>query len=139
MVVLQCKGGPGPPVSAGYPRGSGMSILIVKLGHIRQNECSSQQAARRKRVMTAAITPVGSVEIVDRSSMIAKLNEGVTLRPRETTIVTIDMHRGHLDMEVATMAAKPDDARRVIANAKEIIDFARTNGMPISQCKRVFR
>src|SRR5262245_62323463 len=97
-----------------------MSIRIVKMGHTRQNQCSTQQPARRIRVMTTAITPTGSVEIVDRSSMIAKLNEGVTLRPRETAIVTIEMHRGHLDMDVATMAAKADDARRVIANAKQI-------------------
>ena len=89
--------------------------------------------------MTTAITPTGSIEIVDRSSMIAKLNEGVLLRPRETAIVTIDMHRGHLDMDVATMAAKPDDAKRVIANAKEILDFARTKGMPIIHVKLVFR
>jgi nicotinamidase-related amidase len=89
--------------------------------------------------MTTAITPTGSIEIVDRSSMITKLNEGVTLRPRETAFVTIDMHRGHLDMEVATMAAKPDDARRVVANAKEILDFARTKRMPIIHVKLVFR
>ena len=89
--------------------------------------------------MTTAITPTGSIEIVDRSSMITKLNEGVLLRPRETAIVTIDMHRGHLDMNVATMAAKPDDAKRVIANAKEILDFARAKGIPIIHVKLVFR
>ena len=47
-----------------------------------------------------------AVEIVDRSTMIGKLRDGLVLRPRETAIVTIDMHRGHLDMEVANMAAK---------------------------------
>ena len=89
--------------------------------------------------MTTALTPTGSIEIVDRSSMITKLNEGMLLRPRETAIVTIDMHRGHLDMNVATMAAKPDDAKRVIANAKEVLDFARTKGIPIIHVKLVFR
>ena len=89
--------------------------------------------------MTTAITPTGPIEIVDRSSMITKLNEGVLLRPRETAIVTIDMHRGHLDMEVATMAAKPDDAKRVIASAREMLDFARTKGVPIIHVKLVFR
>jgi biuret amidohydrolase len=89
--------------------------------------------------MTTAITPQGPIEIVDRSSMITKLNEGVVLRPRETAIVTIDMHRGHLDMEVATMAAKPDDAKRVIANAKEMLDLARAKGVPIVHVKLVFR
>ena len=88
--------------------------------------------------MTTAITPTGSIEIVDRSSMITKLNEGMFLRPRETANATIDTHRGHLDMNVATMAAKPDDAKRVIANAKEVLDFARTKGIPIIHVKLVF-
>jgi len=89
--------------------------------------------------MTTQITPATPVEIVDRSSMIDKLNEGVVLRPRETAIITIDMHRGHLDMDVATMAAKPDDASRVIANAKDILGFARAQGMPVIHVKLVFR
>ena len=38
------------------------------------------------------------------------------LKAEETAVVTIDMHRGHLDMEVATMPAKPEDAKRVIAS-----------------------
>jgi nicotinamidase-related amidase len=80
-----------------------------------------------------------AVEIVDRSTMIGKLRDGLVLRPRETAIVTIDMHRGHLDMEVATMAAKPDDARRVIASAKELLDVARSRGVPIIHVKLVFR
>jgi nicotinamidase-related amidase len=80
-----------------------------------------------------------AVEIVDRSTMIGKLRDGLVLRPRETAIVTIDMHRGHLDMEVATMAAKPDDARRVIASARELLDVARTRGVPVIHVKLVFR
>ena len=89
--------------------------------------------------MTTAITPTRPVEIVDRSSMIAKLNDGVVLRPRETAILTIDMHRGHLDMDVATMAAKPEDAKRVIENARDVLDFARAKGIPVVHVKLVFR
>src|SRR3981189_1607926 len=72
-----------------------------------------------------------TVEIVDRSSMIRKLYEGLVLTPRETAIVTIDMHRGHLDLDIATMPAKPDDARRVIARGREVLDFARTRGVSV--------
>jgi nicotinamidase-related amidase len=79
------------------------------------------------------------VEIVDRSTMMGKLRDNLVLRPRETAIVTIDMHRGHLDMDVATMAAKPDDAKRVIAAAKELLDLARSRGVPIIHVKLVFR
>jgi nicotinamidase-related amidase len=80
-----------------------------------------------------------TVEIVDRSSMIGKLRDGLVLKPRETAIVTIDMHRGHLDPKVATMAAKPEDATRVIAAAKELLDFARSRGVPVIHVKLVYR
>jgi len=80
-----------------------------------------------------------AVEIVDRSTMTDKLRSGLVLKPRETAIVTIDMHRGHLDMDVATMAAKPDDAKRVIAAAKELLDLARARGVPVIHVKLVFR
>ena len=80
-----------------------------------------------------------TVEIVDRSSMIDKLRGGLALKPRETAIITIDMHRGHLDPAVATMAAKDDDARRVIAAAKEALDFARARGVPVIHVKLVYR
>jgi len=80
-----------------------------------------------------------TVEIVDRSSMIDKLRDGLALKPRETAVVTIDMHRGHLDPAVATMAARPEDAKRVIAAAKELLDFARAGGIPVVHVKLVYR
>jgi nicotinamidase-related amidase len=80
-----------------------------------------------------------AVEIVDRSAMMGRLRGGLVLKPRETAIVTIDMHRGHLDPQVATMAAKPDDSRRVIAAAEELLALARARGMPVVHVKLVFR
>ena len=72
---------------------------------------------------------MATVEIVDGSTMIEKLRDGLVLRPRETAIVAIDMHRGHLDPKVATMATKPDHAKRVIAAAKELLNLARATGI----------
>jgi hypothetical protein len=46
---------------------------------------------------------MSNVEILDRGELIARLDAELVLRPRETAIVTVDMHRGHLDMDVATM------------------------------------
>jgi nicotinamidase-related amidase len=71
------------------------------------------------------------VEIVDRSVMINKLNEGLSLDPKETAIVTVDMHRGHLDPSTATMPTKPEDSESVIAHSKEVLDMARALGMPV--------
>lgn len=80
-----------------------------------------------------------AVEILNRSSMIEKLYEGLVLNPRETAIVTVDMHRGHLDPAVATMPASPEDSRRVITNARELLDFARAHRVPVIHVKLVFR
>ena len=80
-----------------------------------------------------------SVEIVDRSAMTGRLSDGLVLKPRETAIVTVDMYRGHLDHEVATMAAKPEDSVRVIAAARELLDLARARGIPVVHVKLVFR
>ena len=80
-----------------------------------------------------------NVEIVDRGSLVEGLYEQLSLRANETAIVAIDMHRGHLDMEVATMPAKPEDARRVIANAKQVLDFSRKAKIPVVHVVLVYR
>jgi nicotinamidase-related amidase len=82
---------------------------------------------------------MSEVTIVDRSSLLAGLYRELALKPRETAVVTIDMHRGHLDMEVATMPAKPEDAKRVIAKAREVLDFARKIQMPVIHVVLVYR
>lgn len=57
------------------------------------------------------------------------MNFGVDkVRP---AIVAIDLHRGHLDMEVATMAATPEVAARVVAANRPLFDWSRTQGIPI--------
>jgi nicotinamidase-related amidase len=80
-----------------------------------------------------------SVDIVDRSSLTKGLYQQLSLRAEETAIVTIDMHRGHLDMDVATMPTKPEDARRVIASAREALDFARKARIPVIHVVLVYR
>ena len=67
------------------------------------------------------------VEILDRSEMTDQLKEMIALDPKETTIVTIDMHRGHLDPEVATMPASDEDCESVIGHAEELLGFARSH------------
>jgi biuret amidohydrolase len=79
------------------------------------------------------------VQIVDRSSMVAALNDELKIRPRDAAIVTIDMHRGHLDLSVATMPTSPDDAARVIGNARSMLAYARSLGVPVIHVKLVMR
>ena len=67
------------------------------------------------------------------------LYDELELDARETAVVTIDMHRGHLDMDVATMPAQPEDAKRVIANARAALDFVRDKGVPVIHVILVYR
>jgi nicotinamidase-related amidase len=80
-----------------------------------------------------------TVEIVDRSSMLNTLRADLVLKAGETAIVTVDLHRGHLDPEVATMPAKPADAVRVKTKAGEALDFARAHGIHVIHVKFVSR
>jgi nicotinamidase-related amidase len=82
---------------------------------------------------------MSSVRIVDRSSLVEGLYRELKLAPLETAVVTIDMHRGHLDMDVATMPTKPEDAKRVVGNAKQILDFSRESKIPIIHVVLVYR
>jgi len=77
------------------------------------------------------------VDIVDRGSLIAGLYKQLKLE--KPAIIAIDMHRGHLDMDVATMPAKPEDAKRVVARGKEVLDSARKNQIPVIHVVLVHR
>ena len=57
------------------------------------------------------------------------MNLGVD-KPR-AAIIAIDLHRGHLDMSVATMPTSPDVARQVIAANKRLFDWARDVHIPV--------
>ena len=79
------------------------------------------------------------MKIVDRSSLVSGLYERLTLENNRTAIIAIDMHRGHLDMEVATMPTTPEDAKRVIASAKQVLDFSRKSRIPVIHVVLVYR
>jgi nicotinamidase-related amidase len=80
-----------------------------------------------------------NLQILDRSSLTAGLYRELVIKKEQTAIITIDMHRGHLDMDVATMPAKPEDAKRVIANAAAALDFARKLSIPVIHVVLVYR
>ena len=46
-------------------------------------------------------------------------------------VVAIDLHRGHLDMSVATMPTSPDVAERVIASNNRLFQWCRRTGIPV--------
>ncbi|MDQ1583323.1 MAG: biuret amidohydrolase [Microbacteriaceae bacterium] len=50
---------------------------------------------------------------------------------RRMAVVTIDMHRGHLDPEVATMPLAAESAARVTAANRRLVLAARDRGIPV--------
>jgi ureidoacrylate peracid hydrolase len=54
-------------------------------------------------------------------------------------VVGIDLHRGHLDMDVATMPASPEVATRVVAANRTLFDWARAQGIPVIHCITQYR
>jgi len=57
------------------------------------------------------------------------MNLGVD-HPR-AAVIAIDLHRGHLDMEVATMPTSPEVAKKVIAANRRLFGWCRENGIPV--------
>jgi nicotinamidase-related amidase len=49
----------------------------------------------------------------------------------KAAVVAIDLHRGHLDMDVATMPTSPEIAKQVIAANKRLFDWARGVNIPV--------
>ena len=49
----------------------------------------------------------------------------------KAAVVAIDLHRGHLDMAVATMPTAPDVATRIIAANKRLFDWCRSVDIPV--------
>ncbi|HEY0146427.1 MAG TPA: hypothetical protein VGB93_09840 [Methylovirgula sp.] len=49
----------------------------------------------------------------------------------KAAIIAIDLHRGHLDMGVATMPTSPQVAKQVIAANKRLFDWGRSKSIQI--------
>jgi nicotinamidase-related amidase len=49
----------------------------------------------------------------------------------KAAVVAIDLHRGHLDMAVATMPTTPEVAARVIAANARLFAWCRNHGIPV--------
>jgi nicotinamidase-related amidase len=71
------------------------------------------------------------VEFLDRSGYTAAMNERLDIDRRRTAVLTVDMQRDYLDMEVGSSPVAPDEAERVLRHARELLDFARGEGLPV--------
>lgn len=71
------------------------------------------------------------VEFQDRSAFRAEMNQLLSIDEDKTVLLTVDMQREYLDLEVASSPVLADEAERVLTHAKDLLDFARSRGIPI--------
>ena len=80
-----------------------------------------------------------TIEIEDHCSALKAMNEHLQIDPKKTAIVTIDMHRGHLDPVEATLPVSMEESKRVCQNAHDLLTFARVQGIPVIHVIASFR
>ena len=66
-----------------------------------------------------------------RADFFKALKGKFIIDPRRTAIVTVDMHRGHLDPAVATLPAPKENCANLIANGARVLRAARAAGIPV--------
>ena len=71
------------------------------------------------------------VEFQDRSAYREGMNRHLSIDPGKTVILTVDMQREYLDMEIASSPVLPDEAERVLKHAEELLEFGRAQGIPL--------
>lgn len=67
----------------------------------------------------------------DHSDQLGRLNDWLSIDPDRTAVVTIDMHRGHLGGEDATMPVKGEVVDQVLGAAEKFLRFAREAEIPV--------
>ena len=80
-----------------------------------------------------------TIEIEDHEAALKALNEQLQIDPKKTAIVTIDMHRGHLDPVEATLPVPAEESKRVCKNAHDLLTFARGQRIPVIHVIATFR
>ncbi|MFH1951754.1 MAG: cysteine hydrolase [Pseudomonadota bacterium] len=59
--------------------------------------------------------------------------------PKHTALLLIDMHRGHLDPEVATLPVDATWGKEILSNTKRLLNGARTLSMNIIHVVTIYR
>lgn len=54
-------------------------------------------------------------------------------------VLTVDLHRGHLDPDIATLPVEPDRADAVVAASERLLDAAREAGYPVIHVTTAYR
>jgi biuret amidohydrolase len=70
-----------------------------------------------------------TIELMDRADFVDTMNDALRIDPTRTAVLTVDMHRGHLDPNIATMRVEPDVAAELVRRNAELLRAARAHGL----------
>lgn len=70
-------------------------------------------------------------EIRDRSDYKRSMNALLDIDPSRAVVLTIDMQWDYLDTETGTSPVSAEAAERVLARSEELLDLARSHGIPV--------
>lgn len=78
-------------------------------------------------------------ELADRSAYRARLLQELTIDPRKTAVVTIDMQYNYLDPEIGGLPVLPDTAKHVVSSTERMLADVRSRGIPVIHAYSVRR
>lgn len=60
-----------------------------------------------------------------------RMNDLLHIDPRSTAVLTVDMQRDYLDLEIASSPVLESEAERVLHSTRDLLSFARGLGIPV--------
>ena len=66
-----------------------------------------------------------------KTKFIEAMKEQLAISPKTTALVAVDMHQGHLDPDIGIMLVTEDERKRVLANAKDLLNSVRKYHIPV--------
>lgn len=63
--------------------------------------------------------------------MIERMKQMLTLEPAKTAVITIDMQRGALDPQMATLPVPAEECQRVLRGTQELLAMARASAVQV--------
>ena len=74
---------------------------------------------------------MATIDLADRSAYKEGVKDLLTIDPKRTVVLTVDMQYNYLEMEAGGDPVLPDEAERVLRGARKLLDFARQRGIPV--------
>jgi nicotinamidase-related amidase len=71
------------------------------------------------------------VKILNKTKFIEAMKEQLRINPKTAALVVVDMHQGHLDPDIAISLVPESERKRVLTNAKRLIEIVRNYRIPI--------